>query len=141
MDLYQNSVGMALAQLCRANRQYVDDELRKIGLHVGQEMILFQLWAEDGLSQSQFAEKLCVEPPTVTKMLQRMEAGQLLVRRPDPDDARISRVFLTEKGRSLEEPVKKIWEELDTRSMSGISLPEQMLLRRMLLQIHENLTK
>jgi DNA-binding MarR family transcriptional regulator len=133
---------MALAQLCRANRQYIDEELRKIGLHVGQEMILFQLWCEeDGLSQSQFAEKLCVEPPTVTKMLQRMEAVQLVVRRPDPDDARISRVFLTEKGRALEGPVKKIWEELDTRSMAGLSLPEQMLLRRMLLQIHENLTK
>lgn len=141
MDTHQHSVEMALAQLGKANRQYLDDELRKFGLHVGQEMILFQLWCEDGLSQSQFAEKLCIEPPTVTKMLQRMEAGQWLVRRPDPDDARISRVFLTDKGRELEQPINKICEELDARLIKGFSLAEQMLLRRMLLQMHDNLTK
>jgi MarR family transcriptional regulator, organic hydroperoxide resistance regulator len=105
MASIQDTVGYALAQLCKAHRQSVDSALKQVSrescgpeLHVGQEMILLQLWAEEGLTQSRLAELLCVEPPTITKMLQRMEQAGLLVRSADPDDARVSRVSLTRRG-------------------------------------------
>src|ERR1700716_4749637 len=133
-------VGFQLVQVCRAHRQRADEKLSKLGLHVGQEMMLFQLWVEDGLTQSQLAQYANVELPTMTKMVQRMEHAGLVVRRPDPEDARISRVYLTEQGRSLEQPFFRAWTQLEERTLAGLTQVEQMLLRRMLLQIDMNLS-
>lgn len=140
MKQIRDFVGLQLVQVCRAHRQRADEKLSKLGLHVGQEMMLLQLWVEDGLTQSQLAQYANVELPTMTKMVQRMEHAGLVVRRPDPEDARISRVYLTEQGRSLEQPVLRAWTQLEERTLAGLTQVEQMLLRRMLLQIDTNLS-
>lgn len=143
-DGIQASVGYALAQLCKTHRYAVDGALRAIEGHelrVGQEMLLLQLWAADGITQSQLVERLMVEPPTVTKMLQRMEAEGMVERRADPDDARLSRVFLTERGRSLEQVVAAAWQEVEAQATGGMSLEERLLLRRLLLQMRQNLCR
>jgi MarR family transcriptional regulator, organic hydroperoxide resistance regulator len=148
MTSIQDTVGYALAQLCKAHRQSVDSSLKQVSrqscgpeLHVGQEMILLQLWAEEGLTQSRLAELLCVEPPTITKMLQRMEQAGLLVRSSDPDDARVSRVSLTERGRSLEGLIAQGWAQVEERLTAGMTAEERMLLRRLLVQARANLAE
>jgi len=100
----QDYIGFQLLQVHKAHRQRAEASLNKLGIHTGQEMILFQLWIEEGIPQSQLAASMEVEPPTATKMLQRMERAGLIERRPDPEDARVSRVYLTERGRALENP-------------------------------------
>lgn len=139
MACMRESVGFALAQLCKAHRYSIDAALREHGLRAGQEMIMLQLWGEDGLTQSQLVERLCVEPPTVTKMLQRMEAEGLITRRPDPDDARISRVFLAAQGRCLESLVQQCWAAVEQRLTQGMTLEERVLARRLLMQMRQNL--
>ena len=144
MDIFDETVGYALAQACKAHRNKVSSELRAIEmgdchLHVGQEMILMQLWQQEGVTQSQLAEQMCVEPPTVTKMLQRIEQQGLIVRRPDTHDARVSRVYLTETGRALRCQVESCWTRVEDRAMHGLSREERMLLRRLLLQVQQNL--
>lgn len=136
------SVGYVVAQLCKAHRYSIDSALRALpgyDLRVGQEMLLLQLWDTDGLSQSQLVGRLCVEPPTVTKMLQRVEAEGLVERRPDREDARVSRVYLTAKGRALEGQVATVWHEVETRATAGMTETERALLRRLLLQMRANL--
>jgi len=96
MQEIQNYVGYLLVQLMKAHRNYAESALTQLGAHVGQEMILFHLWEEDGITQSQIAEYLCVKPPTVTKMVQRMEASGLVERQHDPEDAHASRAYLSE---------------------------------------------
>lgn len=141
-EAIKGSVGFALAQLCRAHRNAVDSALRAAlegELRVGQEQLLLQLWGADGLSQSQLVERLCVEPPTVTKMLQRVESAGLVERRPDPEDARVSRVFLTAAGRALEGEVAEAWRAVETRATAGMSEDERAFLRRLLVRMRENL--
>ncbi len=140
MSPIQETVGFALAQVCKAHRNRVDAALSSLGLHVGQEMILLQLWAEDGLTQSQLVERLCVEPPTVTKMLQRMERDGVIERRPDPDDARVSRVYLTERGQALQQPIACCWARVEECSTIGLTTEERLLLRRLLLHVRNNLS-
>ena len=140
MKQIEGRVGYQLVQLSRAHRNRAEALLSQIGLHVGQEMILFRLWQEEGLAHSQLAELMCVEPPTATKMLQRMEAAGLVVRRPDPEDGRISRVYLTELGKSLEKPVLNAWNSLEEETIRGLTEMEQALLRRLLMQMRANLS-
>ena len=58
--------------------------LAEVELHVGQEMVLIELWREDGLRGGELAERLGVVSPTVTKMLRRLERCGLVSRRRDP---------------------------------------------------------
>jgi MarR family transcriptional regulator, organic hydroperoxide resistance regulator len=139
MQPMQETVGFAIAQLCKAHRNSVAAKLSELGLHVGQEMILVQLWEEEGLAQSQLVERMCVEPPTLTKMLQRIEREGFVERRPDAEDARVSRVYLTERGRSLREAVEAVWREVEVETIKGMTSEERMLFRRFLMQARTNL--
>lgn len=134
-----DSVGHVLAQVAKAHRIRVAAALAGLGLHVGQEMVLMQLWAQDGLTQSDLVQRLRVEPPTVTKMLQRMERAGLVERRPDPQDARVYRVYLTARGADLRTQVEASWAAVEEQMLAGLTLEEQLLLRRLLLQMRANL--
>ena len=83
---------------------------------------------------------LCVEPPTVTKMLQRMEKAGLVERRQDDEDGRASRVNVTAQGRALQQPILQVWDNLEARMLANMTMTEQTLLRRLLIQALANLT-
>ena len=135
----QETAGFALAKACRAHRTNVGAALAEVGLHVGQEMVLLELWREDGLKGGELAARLRVEPPTVTRMLQRLEGCGLVERRRDPDDARGVRVYLTERGSALQGPVTERWSGVEKRAFRGMGEEEKVLLRRLLARVRENL--
>lgn len=135
----EETAGFALAKACRAHRVNVGAALAGVGLHVGQEMVLLELWKEDGLKGGELAARLRVEPPTVTRMIQRLEGCGLVERRKDPDDARSFRVCLTEKGRALEDPVAERWDQVEEKAFRGMSEAEKTLLRGLLARVRENL--
>ncbi len=135
----EETTGYLLAKVCRAHRGNVGALLSGVGLHVGQEMVLLELWKEDGLKGGELADRLGVEPPTVTRTIRRMESCGFVERRPDPADARSYRVHLTEKGHALEEPVARIWEEAENKALQNISPEEALVLRRLLARLRENL--
>jgi len=135
------TTGYLLSRVCKAHRGAVGATLAEVGLHVGQEMVLSHLWGQDGLTPSELADRLGVEPPTVTNMLSRMERSGLLERRRDQRDARCTRVYLTEKGRELRDPVQRRWEAVQERAFAGLTPEEETLLRKLLARIHDNLSR
>lgn len=139
-DTVEGLTGYLLAKVCRAHRGNVGALLSGVGLHVGQEMVLLELWRQDGLKGGELADRLGVEPPTVTRMVRRMESCGFVERRPDPSDARSFRVHLTGKGRALEEPVARVWEEVEEKTLRGLSPEEARVLRRLLARVRESLS-
>lgn len=135
------TIGFLLAQTCKAHRNLADRMLAEVGLHAGQDMILLRLWPEDGLIQADLADHLCVQAATVTKMIHRLVEAGFVERRGDPEDQRISRIYLTEKGRALQQPVEEIWERFEQCSFAALTLEERILLRRLLMQVVDNLSK
>jgi MarR family transcriptional regulator, organic hydroperoxide resistance regulator len=137
----EETTGYLLARVCKAHRGSVDATLVEVGLHVGQEMVLLRLWRRDGLSPSELADRLGVEPPTVTNMLSRMEKAGFLERRRDSKDARCTRVYLTKRGRELRESVERRWDAVEERAFARLTAEEETLLRGLLARIHDNLTQ
>jgi DNA-binding MarR family transcriptional regulator len=131
----KETTGFALAKVCKAHRGSVGGMLAEVGLHVGQEMVLIELWQADGLRGGELACRLGVEPPTVTKMLRRLEGFGLVERRTDPADARSFRVYLTGKGRALEGPVLRCWERAEQRTFAGLDSSERRELGRLLTKV------
>jgi DNA-binding MarR family transcriptional regulator len=133
-------LNVKLMRVARAHRTMAASLLSQVGLHPGQEALLMELWDHDGRTQADLAESLGVEPPTVTKMLQRMENADLVDRRPDATDRRAIRVHLTPKGRRLKGKVEKLWAELEARTLEGLSDRQRSSLRSLLNSLEGNLT-
>lgn len=104
-------------------------------------MLLMLLWEQDGQTQSQLAEKMDVQLPTLSKMLRRMESNGLVEKREDAADSRVSRVFLTAASRQLQQELTHIWQLLEEQTLANLTTDERILLRRLLLQVHNNLTE
>jgi DNA-binding MarR family transcriptional regulator len=135
----RQNTSFALATVCRAHRVYVGELLTEHGLHVGQEMVLVELWQDDGLRGGELAERLGVEHPTITKMLRRLEGCGLVERRADPEDARSIRVYLTRQGRDLEGPVLSCWEQAEQTVLAGMNAGDRRTFRRLLDRVKSNL--
>ena len=127
------------AQICKLKHARVQALLEGIGLYRGQPPVLRALWAQDGLTHTDLARSLEVQPATITKMINRMEKNGFVQRRQDPDDQRVSRVYLTEAGRAVQEDVRQVWRTLEQEAFGGFTMEERVLLRRFFLQIRENL--
>ena len=128
-----------LAQVCKLHRQRADQLLNEIGLHVGQEMLLCALWETEGVTQTDLAERLGVQPATVTNMLSRLESSGLVERTPDSDDQRVSRVFPTTEGRRRRTRVEQQWDLLEKASFAGIAAQERAVLHSILSRVLGNL--
>jgi DNA-binding MarR family transcriptional regulator len=124
----KESTGYALAKVCKAHRGNVGEQLAELELHVGQEMVLIELFEQDGLRGGE-----------VTKMLRRLEKCGLVERRQDSRDARSLRVYLTGEGRSLEEPLARCWEMVEEGTFAGMSVGERRTFRRLLAKVRANI--
>ena len=130
-----------LAQVCRLHYARVHTLLEELGLYRGQPPVLFALWEQEGATHGELAARLHVKPATITKMLKRMEKAGFVERRSDPADQRVSRVYLTDAGRSIRNEVEQVWRTLEDETFVGFSLEERVLLRRFFLQMRDNLTQ
>ena len=68
-----------------------------------------------------------------------MERAGFVERRSDPDDERVSRVYLTGTGRAIQAEMQEIFRGLEQEALAGFSADEQMLLRQLLSKIRDNL--
>ena len=135
------SLHSLFVQMCRLKHARIHTLLEGLGLYRGQPSVLQALWVQEGLMHTELARHLQVQPATITKMLQRMEKTGFVERRPDPDDQRVSRVYLTETGRAVRADVQQVWRRLEEEAFAGFTLEERVLLRRFFLHIRENLKR
>ena len=120
-------------------RRDYSEMLRERDLHVGQDNLLCKLWRENGITQMQLTEYLNCEPPTVTNMVKTLEKKGFVYRKKDSLDGRVSRVYLTEKGLAVREPVSQIWRKQQDKLLNGIAEEDRALLHKYLQQMEKNL--
>jgi DNA-binding MarR family transcriptional regulator len=135
----RQTTGYLLSRICHMRRARGSAMLDKIGLYRGQHFVLSLLWEQEGLTHSELAERLRVQPSTVTNALKRMEKAGLLERRRDMEDQRVSRVYLTNAGRGLQDDVERVWRELEDWTFADFDQEDRLVLRRLLLRLYEHL--
>ncbi|MEM6761784.1 MAG: MarR family transcriptional regulator [Pseudomonadota bacterium] len=136
---YSKSATHRLAQAAKAQRVRAGAHLSGVGLHPGQEVVLKALANRDGLTMSELASELGVQPPTVTKMVTRLAAYGFVVRQASPTDGRLARVSLTEPGRAIIADIDKMWKRLEKEALAGFDDKDRKRLRRYLRKIEKNL--
>lgn len=115
--------------------------LEKLGVYPGQPPLFFALGKHEGQSQKELAKNLYIKAATITVMLNRMETGGWIERRPDGNDKRVSRVYLTEQGLKIHHEVQETLKNIELDCFSNFTTEEQILLRRLFMQMRDNLMK
>jgi len=127
-----------LAKVAIAHKNLLERAMDDLGLHGGQVFVLFALWEQDGSRQIDLAEALNVAPPTVNKTLSGMVESGLVTRARYDDDARSTRIFLTDAGRALKPEVEAKWLEIEEHISVDLTETERLILPQLLVKLLGN---
>lgn len=130
-----------MGQIMHLSMKKATQLFEKFDLKPGQAGILFMLDHAGELSQREMAKHLNVTPPSITAAIQKMEKEGYIRRRPDEKDQRIMRLSITEKGEACLKDIKDVAMKMDAGMFKGMSQEEKLLLRRLLLQMRDNLSE
>ncbi len=120
-------------------RASFDRRVRRLGLTRSQWLVLSRLHRHPGISQSELAEMLEVERATAGRMVDRLERRNWLVRRPDPADRRINRLFLTAEAEGVQAEMGRIAEGLLDDAMALLDAGERARLTDMMERVKAQL--
>ncbi|BFM63667.1 MarR family winged helix-turn-helix transcriptional regulator [Acinetobacter baumannii] len=126
------STNLALNQLYRKL-------LTPLGITYPQYLVMLVLWEKDEITVSEIGSKLFLESSTLTPILKKLEALQLLNRTRSKEDERQVIITLSEKGKKLKEQAVNIPTHIleasscDTATLLG--------LKEQLTQLRTNIAK
>ncbi|HEX4725581.1 MAG TPA: MarR family transcriptional regulator [Pseudonocardiaceae bacterium] len=116
-------------------RELTDEAMSRHGVRVGQNIMLQLLSETDGLTPGDIANRIGNTVPTIVNTATRMETAGLLVRRRDPDDARLVRLYLTDKAREVYPVIQAERRDIERRISASLTEEEQLHLRSALKKI------
>jgi len=119
-------------------RAAADAAMRRHGLRLGQDHLLATLWQQDGRTPGEIAAATNVTTPAVTKLASRMAEAGLLTRRRDERDNRLVRLWLTDAGRALREPIQTERRLLEEKITENLTATERRHLMSALAKIHRS---
>jgi DNA-binding MarR family transcriptional regulator len=131
----EDSLGYLVNRAARLMAGELGERLRPSGIGIGQWAILLLLWARDGSSQAEIARFAAIEAPTVVRTIDRMVRDGLVYRAADTADARLSRIFLTARGRALRDELVPLAIAVNEGFLARLSIRDANTLRRLLAKL------
>ncbi|WP_372991147.1 MarR family winged helix-turn-helix transcriptional regulator [Sulfitobacter sp.] len=106
---------------------------------MSQGWVMVHLVREDGLRQSELADRLEVATVTTSKLIDRLEARGYVERRADPEDRRSNRIYATPQAKSLVKIMTRTIFEVDEIANEGLSEAELETTLKVLRKMRNNL--
>lgn len=128
-----------LAQAARSMRTVLSRNLLESGLYAGQDGVMLALAEADGMTAGALAGHLGVKAPTMTRTIGRMEAQGFLERKPDADDARLTKVYLTANGRERLQAIEAAADLSEATALKGMTDKQIRTLAKLLRLVDGNL--
>jgi len=139
-DLSRN-FGFLLNDVARLMRTTYDRRVREQGLTRSQWWVLTHLFRSDGVTQTELAEILEVEKPTLGRLVDRLEAKGWVCRQHDARDRRVWRVFLGPDAEPVMRQMREIAAGLRSDALSGLSALEREAFVDTLIKVKANLSR
>ena len=121
-----------LNDVARMLRTYADAKAGQFCTTRAQWAVLARLDRFEGLKQSDLAEMLDLQPITLTRLLDRLCTNGLVERRPDPNDRRANRLYLTAAAHPLLERLGEFGEAMMAAAFAGV---DRAAIERMVAQL------
>lgn len=141
MDRYdfEESIGVWLTLAHQAYQRAISDRIEPLGITYRQAQVIGWISMSAPMSQSELAQRMMIEPPTLVRLLDRMEAAELLRRDPDPHDGRRHVLRLTPAAGPLWEKITTVARDVRGTAMSSFTGIEAEQLKNLLRQVFINL--
>jgi MarR family transcriptional regulator for hemolysin len=132
-------VGYLIGDVSRMLRTVYDRRVEPLGLTRAQWRVLARISRIEGCTQTELAAELEIEKPTLGKLIERLEEKEWVERRPDENDARTKRVFLTKRAGPVLNEMFSLADDVLDAAIAGLSRKEADQLNAALLQVKSNL--
>lgn len=137
--LLDNQVCFALHSTSLLMTKVYKPLLQTLGLTYPQYLAMLVLWEQNALTVGEISQRLLTDPGSLTPLLKRLEAENLLKRTRSREDERVVIVELTEAGRALQQEAKRVPHCI--LGASGQPLERLKALQAELLELREQLQK
>ena len=132
MKTYDDCIIFLLAKAYQKAHGDFKRRLQSYGLTPIQHLILEVLWGEDGLSASDIGKKLVLDGATLSGVLDRLTIGGWVFKKPDTNDRRVLRNYLTPMSQELKPKLSETRDQTNEDLLKPFSLEEKVLLKRFL---------
>lgn len=132
-------LGFLMHDVSRLRRSVFDEFMKPLGVTRSQWWVLAYLSRHDGMIQSDLANVLELGKAALGGLIDRLEAGGFIQRRPDEYDRRVKRVFLSASGAQLVKEMAKRNRDMSERILEGLSTVDRYRLADMLMHVKRNL--
>lgn len=116
-----------------------DSLLKPHDMTLSQGWVLVHLVRENGLRQSELAERMEVATVTTSKLIDRLEERGYVERRTDPTDRRSNRVYATEQAREILKVMARTISEVDQIAHEGVDPADLQAAFKVLVRMRSNL--
>lgn len=140
-EIPNRTLGFVINDVARLMRKRFEQRARAaaLGLTRAQAAVLAHLARQEGINQVSLAQILELEPITLARLLDRLQAARLVERRPDPKDRRAHLLYLTESAYPLLDRIFALAAEVRDEALAGIPERNRDLLLDMLIGMKANL--
>ncbi len=132
-------MGFLVGDISRLIRRTFDKRAKAIGITRPQWRVLTWLQRHEGINQSALADMLELDAMALCRMVDRLQAADMVERRADPADRRAWKLYLTPKGIALTEQLQPIGEQLLQEALHDVPPAEQEKLHHLLERFRANL--
>src|SRR5436190_18417510 len=120
MTSARRELAFAINDVARLLRTHADQKAAQFGMTRAKWAVLARLERFEGLKQNELAEMLDLQPISLTRLLDGLSENGLIGRRPDPNDRRAKRLFLTPAARPLLDRLSELGEDLMATALAGL---------------------
>lgn len=132
------NIGFLVGDTSRMLRRIFNERLTHLGMTQAQWRALAHLSRNEGINQVTLSDLLDVQPITVARLIDKLVETNLVARRPDPNDRRAQRLFLTEQAQGVLDQIWEVADETYAVVLKGISETERDTLIELLARIRAN---
>jgi DNA-binding MarR family transcriptional regulator len=135
--LLGNQICFAVYSTAHAFNRFYKPLLDKLGLTYPQYLVMMVLWEQDGVPIKDIGEKLFLDSGTLTPLLKRMEAADLIKRTRSTQDERQVLIALTPHGHALRERARAVPQAM--LASSACSVGELFEMKNELVALRDKL--
>ncbi|HSE13151.1 MAG TPA: MarR family transcriptional regulator [Rudaea sp.] len=135
----KTTFGILVTDVTRLMRKHFDRRAERFNLTRAQWRALKRLSYSEGMTQSDLAEMIEMEPIAVGRVIDRLQKAGFVERRADPHDRRAWRLYLTARAHSVVGDMESISTGLYRDAQKGISAVDLKTMMSVLARMKDNL--
>ncbi|GIU25208.1 MarR family transcriptional regulator [Shewanella colwelliana] len=133
---HYESLGYLVSHLNIELQKALDERLKRYELDIKLWPVLFALWQEEGITQTELSKRCDVANYTMTRLLDQLQVQGLVTRHQEADNRRAFQIFLTDSGKALEQDLVREAERVNELFLANLTSEESVDFIRLLNKVN-----